>query len=69
MGERFLTLYDKVGPAKVAEVFSALTGVDRSADVVKQWALKARRGQDLPDLVVPWLPQLVRLLELEVSRG
>ncbi len=69
MGERFLKAYDEVGPERVAEVFSALTGTDRSSDAVKQWAMKARRGQELPDLVVPWLPQLVRLLELEVPRG
>ena len=69
MQDRFLELYGELGPGKVAEIFSALTDVERSPDVVKQWAKSARKGKPLPDLVVPWLPSLVRLLEREVRRG
>lgn len=65
----FLEIYPAVGAARVAEVFGAVSGVPRSVDVVKQWAKLVRGGKPLPDLVTPWVPQMVRVLELEVKRG
>jgi hypothetical protein len=65
----FLEIYPKVGAARVAEVFSAVSGASRSADVVKQWAKLVRHGKPLPDLVTPWIPSVTRMLELEVQRG
>lgn len=70
MEERlFLELCPKVGAARVAEVFTGLTGARRTGNNVKQWIRLVRLGKPLPDLVKPWVPQMVRLLELEVSRG
>lgn len=69
--DSFLAIYSRVGAARMAAVFSAVSGAPRSADVVKQWAKLARRGKPLPDLVTPWMPHVLRVLELdaEVTRG
>lgn len=67
--KRFEELYAKVGAQRVADIFSALSGVKRNAMAIRQWKGMIKHGKGLPDWVCPYLSRLNALLELEVANG
>lgn len=65
----FLDYYELLTAAQVAEAVRIATGVSRTPDAVRAWAMALRKGEPLPDWLEPQLPAVLRVLAAEVARG
>lgn len=56
--EIFIGLYELRGAQAIVQAVKTATGVSRSTDSIRGWAMRVRRGQPLPDWVEAALPEI-----------